>query len=513
MLNPSSRRGLILPVLLVAAATLACIGSAHSDDPLAAADFVTVTPGGRVSISLLTPTLTGEDAGPAPGTPIGAVGTATAQAAEAAAQTATAAAPTATPLGIFSEPAECPPEGTPSLPDEAPPFSQFNETIARFLSQGGAPTVLEGRLRSWGALADYGGLVRADRDFTGDGVPEVLTIVLDPQNQEFPYPGDMYIFGCDEGSYRLLYQVGSSLNRSAPIIVSYNDNDVNRNQLNDLVYAVQDCTDVTCQTVVEIIEWSLSLDSFHSLLETEISAQAAEVQVTDLEEDGLSEVIVTSGKVLTPAAGPQRETVTTLRWNGEVFAVSDVTTAPAVYRIHVIHEGDEALRDGDPAAAIALYRRAATDTTLENWRYPEEEGFLTAFARLRLITTYAAEGDAAAAQAAYDELMAIYAAPVLPPTATPAEGEGGQDENSEEATATPLILPTQPLTLLSQPGGGFAEMARLFWRDYAVNRDVAAACETVTAYAASAPSTWDILNSFGYANPTYTFADICRPVQ
>ena len=40
---------------------------------------------------------------------------------------------------------------------------------------------------------------------TGDGVPEVLVSVFDPQNEDrFPQPGELLIFGCEDEAYRLL---------------------------------------------------------------------------------------------------------------------------------------------------------------------------------------------------------------------------------------------------------------------------------------------------------------------
>ena len=91
-------------------------------------------------------------------------------------QTQTAPTLTPTVAGLLAPPAECPAPGSPRLPAEPPSFSQFDEAIAQYLSAGGAPTIIEGRLAAWGALTDYGGLVRSDRDFTGDGFVEVANV-------------------------------------------------------------------------------------------------------------------------------------------------------------------------------------------------------------------------------------------------------------------------------------------------------------------------------------------------
>lgn len=484
------RRSPLIAGLALIAAGLACVAGAPGSAPTPAASFPTVTPGGRVSISLLTPTLI-PAAVDALGTPIGPVATATAEAATAIALTGTAAVPTATLPGIFTDPAVCPAAGTPTLPTQAPPFTRYAETIGRYLSSGGAATILEARLREWGALAEYGGLVRADRDFTGDGVPEVLLVVLDPQRAEFPYPGDLLIFGCDNGAYRLLYQAGYAPNRSAPIL--YAAEDVNGNYLNNLIYAVQTCDGQLCLTGVEIVEWNLALLSFESLLAEPVSEPAAEVEVVDLDGDGRREVVVTSGTIASPAAGPQRVVTSTLRWEDDLYVVASVEPSPAEYRIHVIHEGDEALRARDYSDAISLYQRAASSRDLLSWQYPDEAAHLQAFARYRIMLAYAARGDVASAQAAHDDLLSRFTEP---------EGD------LPEGEPPPAFAPPAP-PILSLPGGTFAEMARLFWGEFALNRDVAAACQVVAGYARAAPASYEVLNSFGYANPSYLPADLC----
>jgi hypothetical protein len=52
-------------------------------------------------------------------------------------------------------------------------------------------------------------------------------------------------------------------------------------------------------------------------------------------------------------------------------------------------------------------------------------------------------------------------------------------------------------------------MARLFWNDFALNRDVVTACRIVVDYARLRPVSFEVLNSFGAANPTYTPTDLC----
>src|SRR5512136_1272982 len=110
-------------ILLILAAMVAVLLACDLASPIGNAtsqpNFSTATPGGSISVSLLTPTLTLPGLAAQFTTPIGPVATATAAAATAMASTATAAAPTPTLPGVFVEPAKCPPAGSPAL-SEAP---------------------------------------------------------------------------------------------------------------------------------------------------------------------------------------------------------------------------------------------------------------------------------------------------------------------------------------------------------------------------------------------------------
>ncbi|MEJ2148006.1 MAG: hypothetical protein P8Z40_00850, partial [Chloroflexota bacterium] len=482
---------------VLAGAALACLFSASVDEATPVASFDTATPGGSISISLLTPTapVGGEENQQT--TPIGAVATGTAQADMAAALTATAMVPTPTIPGIFTRPATCPAAGTPSLPTSSPSFNRYAEVIVQYLSDGGPTTILEAALRRWDALTERGGLVRADRDFTGDGVPEVLISVFDPQNEDrFPQPGELLVFGCEDEAYRLLYQAGYALDQGAPVIVSADD--INGDYLNDLVYAYQTCGEQVCYGHVEAVEWSLTLGNFGSILGEEVVEPQPEVLISDIESDGLGEIVVTAGLISGLDAGPQRTYTRIYAWDGSTYTLSETIYSPTEYRIHVIYDGDDALLAGDYLKAIDFYEQAIEDDQLLSWRFPNEVGYLRAFARYRLMLTHVLRDNISAAQAAHDELVESF----IPPTPVPVEGEeGGESEGEPPVETTPILGPA--------PGVEFARMADFFWADFAVNRDVARACDLVVGYASATPGIFDILNSFGYANRTYTPDDMC----
>lgn len=460
------------------------------------ASFTTATPGGSISVSLLTPTLTLQGLPNQDTELIGPVATATAAAGTAIAQTATAAVPTPTVQGVFVEPAVCPAAGTPTLPSQPPAFTEYAELIVEYLSAGGPSTILEATLRSWGAVTDFGGLVRADRDFTGDGVPEVLINAFDPLNADIdPQPGDVMIFGCESGAYRLLYQAGYSTDRSAPLIATADD--INGDFINDLVYTVQTCNQRTCYGDVTAVEWSLRLGNFDTLFEAAIKdIPFPEVVAQDVDEDGLREIVVTSGTIADPEAGPQRTFTTVYKWDGTLFRVAQVNTSPVEFRVHLLHDGDDALFRGDTQTAIELYQQAIDDDLLLSWEYPNEAIYLRVYAHYRIMLALILDNKVPAAQDKHDEIMAMYGQGEPTP-----EGQEPPPEPESEASPTPFIGPL--------PGLEFARMADVFWQDFTVNRDVGRACDLVVGYARANPSSYEVLNSFGYANREYLASDMC----
>lgn len=479
----------VLMMILLAAAALACDALTPSDEVEPTLSLTTATPGGHLSVSLLTATVT-----PAPGqitteplesTLIGPVATATAAAQTAIAATATAAAPTPTVPGVFTAPAICPPPGNPTLPERPPAFTQYPEIIVQYLSAGGASTLLEVTLRGWGAITETTGLVRADRDFTADGVPEIFMVLVDPRYANVsPQPGDLYIFGCEEGAYRLLLQVGYAPDRGVPRIISADD--INGNWLNDLVYTVPTCDGEICTEQVRLLQWNLTLGNFADLAHDEIIEPFPDVFVVDRDEDGLGELIVTNGALPDPEAGPPRIVTKIWHWDGAAYVLSETIAPETSYRIHVVHDADTALETGDFETALRLYEQIINDDTLLSWTLTEERQHLTAYALYREVLIHAAQGSVGSAQTTLDRLTAEFSA--VPP---PEDGSDGPPRSGPS------------------PGEAFVALAEVFWNDFAINRDAPLACALTVAHARTYPEALGVLNSFGYANRRYVASDLC----
>jgi hypothetical protein len=475
---PKRTLTLTMAASLLIGAILACsaddlgIGRRREDPTATVPVFSTTTPGGVISVWLATP-LSGAPAAPTHAQPTPAativepVGTATAAA--ALVNTATAQALFTPARQATYQPSECPLPGNPPPPSRPTIFIQYPQVIAQYLSAGGPTTLLEAALRTWGAVTESGGLVKVDTDVTGDGIVEVIISIYDPTHPDTePQPGQLLIFGCDQGGYRLLYASPADPHIGLPVLLRVGD--MNGDARAEVAFQIQRCDQPgVCTGEAQILSWDSTLGSFQPLNAGLISATAAQFGIADVDEDGILELSVTSGSGA--GTGPTRATSQIWDWNGQSYLLAFTETARAQYRIHVLHDGDAALAAGNYPDARAAYNRALTDESLLSWTLPNERGYLNAYALYRLLLTYALQNDITQAQATFDRLATHYTA--------------------------------------GAPGEGYTAMGLAFWNEYAPSRNISAACALARGVAASRPEILAVLNSYGTANRQYTVNDMC----
>jgi len=446
------------------------------------ASFATATPGGSISVWLLTTTPTLEGQPRLSITPLAPNATATAETELATGLAVAAIAPdTLTPAIV---PEQCPPLSAATLPVAVPPIQRYPEVIRNFLTVGGAPTLLETKLRNWEAITVKGGLVRADRDFTGDGAPETLVVALDPVfPNRSPQPGNLFVFSCENHAVRLIYDWGYRPDGGAPALFSVDD--LNGDGIDDLLFTAQSCVAPGCFAEAQIIGWNSALKRFDNLSGGPVGAYQPSIAVADA-AGGAKEISITGAPNPDPAAGPPRTITTVLRWDGSAFVVAQILKSPPQYRIQAIHDGDDALAAGDGNAAADLYLRAAEASDLLDWGIPDEAALLSIYARYRLMLAYTLANRLDQAQATHDQLILMFAPPA-----------------TVEGQPTPFPV--------SQPSTGieFVNMADLFWQNFAINRDMKRACAGVIDYVRAIPSALTPLNSFGYANKQYAAQELC----
>jgi hypothetical protein len=243
--------------------------------------------------------------------------------------------------------------------------------------------------------------------------------------------------------------------------------DVNGTGRADVVYVTSSCGAHTCWERLYIVEWDGA--GFVNRIPDMVEHPYPTFAVGD------GQVLVDVGGIGSVGAGYQRSYGEAWEWDGKLFAVTEQIVGPPTALVHFIHDGDEALTQGDYGGAINHYQGALDRTDLPAGLFLENEeqgsAIVRAYARFKLVVAYAAAGDGRGAQSQYDLLMAEH----------------------------PEGTPGHPYTLLG----------RAFWDDFLANEAPRSACAAAVALAESTPTLAEQLYA-GYANPEYGPADLCR---
>ncbi len=433
--------------------------------------FSTATPGGVVSV-WMNPT-PGPETTPAAEQPpegqiVGPAATGTAAIERIQAATATAAAPVAQPT---FQPDDCPTVRGVTLPNPPASFREYPAALGVYLSNGGAPAVLESNLRQWGAITAAGGSVQADTDLTGDGIPEILLNIFDPTRynaEAILNSGQLLIYGCDNGGYRLLHSSPSNPGVALPVL--HRVGDMNADVVAEIVYDTQSCSAAYCTREGVILTWRPVVGVFEPLNSGQILAINGRLGVVDLDSDGILEMTVTSSAPSTAAAGPTRTSLDIWDWTGQNYVLAVRTPDDPVYRVHQLHDADAELAEGNTRAALRGYFAVRDDPNLQAWTLPNETERLRAFATFRIMTLYANIGDGRV-----DNLWNTLAA-----------------ENPEGA-----------------PGAAFAALGAAFMETYRATNSANAGCGAVLGALNTRPEALSFLNSYGFANRSYNPGAIC----
>jgi hypothetical protein len=439
------------------------------------AEFRTATPGGMISVWLVTPTggpvaLISTSSSESRGEVIGPAATGTAVVAALQAATQTAAAPII--LQTF-QPDKCP-VLTGRVPEPRPPtFAQFPAAIGTYLSQGGPPSVLESELQVWGAITNKGGTVQSNTDLTGDKIPEILVNIFDPyiyNPDAVRNAGRLLVYGCDNGAYRLIYSTPSSPELAIPVL--HRVGDMNGDVKAELVYDVQSCTISACVREGQILTWDPLTGSFDALNSSSIIAVNGRLGVVDFDGDGILEVTASNTPSGDVASGPRRTTVDFWDWAGSgSYLLAQSQSDDPLYMIHVVHDADEAVANRNWNRAISLYLQVRDSRSLLTWVQPNEREILKAYVTYRLIVVYARVSNT----------------------------RNVQNITGSIATENPD----------GSAGVVYRDMAQAFTNDFLTNSNLTTACQAALQVASTRPESLALLNSYGYANRTYSLTDLC----
>lgn len=438
---------------------------------------IQATPGGKLSVWLVTPTGASGEAGSAatpqvgeiPGAnPVGPNATATADFATREAATAIALAP---PPAPNYQPDECPQPGSPSPPARPQDFDDYKRVIGQYLSAGGSSTVLEAALRNWSAITDRGGVVQADMDLTGDGVREIIVTLYNPaayNPEALLNAGQLLVYGCDSGGYRLLYTTQYNAGIALPRLLRVGD--MNADVRAELVYYTESCDRSTCYKEAKILSWNAVVGVFEELNNGQIVAVNGRIGVADIDEDGVLELTAQVNPPGTVASGPPRSVLDTWDWNGVDYVLARRDQEEARYRIQAVHDADQLLDERQWRAAINAYAALRDDNSLSAWNVSGDYEGLRAYAAFKIMITYALMGNGRA-----DTWFNVL-----------------QQENPPGSA-----------------GHGFAQMGATFMDNFRATGDAHAACAQALSAGGMQPNTLSLLNSYGYNNRSYMLSDLC----
>jgi len=431
--------------------------------------FSTATPGGRISVMMAqtdTPNQTLTPVATVEGAVVGPAATATAAVEQIISATQTAAAPTSQPT---FQPDNCPDRQNISAPAQPESFNTYAAVIGVYLSNGGAPSILESNLRAWGAITDAGGVVQADTDLTGDKIPEIMINIFNPtvyNPDAVLNAGQLLIFGCDNNGYRLLYSTPNNPSIALPVL--HRVGDMNGDVTADVVFDTQSCTVTACTREGFILGWNPVVGAFEPLNNEQILAVNGRLGVVDIDSDGILELTMSSNTPPSAITGPTRSLTDVWDWTGQSYVFAVRSRDDPLYAIHQLHDADDELFAGQGRNALRGYFEIRNNPNLLSWSISDEPALLRAFATYRIIITYALNGD----DRTEETLVTL------------------QNENPE-GTA----------------GNIFVGMGNAFMEVFRSTGDLSAACGA--ALNVGGQPAISFLNSYGTANRLYTLSNIC----
>jgi hypothetical protein len=375
---------------------------------------------------------------------------------------------TATPIPTPSQAPEPTPAPTPSptpvvMPERPDQFAQYAPTIVAYLNDTcGDQDALRIMLEDWGALRHATDLLRVDVDDDGSG--ELLLVIVNPSPvNAINGEGDLLVLDYGDKGYQVGYSAAEGSVLPDPSLIEVGD--LNADGLTEIAYSSTACGAHTCFSSVHVA--ASGAGSYQDLAAGEIEMAYADPYFSDWDNDGVLDLVMHGGLIGSIGAGPQRERTEVYRWDGLAYVLSDTVNDYSNFLYFRVLDANQALLERDYEKAVALYREAVDNPRLETWMEESEREGLSGFSRYRLVLTHLLMGDVGLAQTTRLEL------------------------------------------LNQQPDNIYAQVATVLWDSYNTNEDLRAACEEVGAFARSHPETAEVLNDYGYSNPSFTVDEVC----
>lgn len=362
------------------------------------------------------------------------------------------------------------PSGSPELPTDLPAASAAGQ-VAAYLNDGGSVSALSAWAEERARLVEmFQGKVLAEADFDGDTRLDIALVT--PAE---PFEWLSIILLCRAGRYELAHFVREGPEWRA--LVVHRAHDLDADGRADLLVGRWTCGAHTCFDQLQVLMWrDEGFENRFSGASDDLPYP--DIGVRDPVGGGSNPIVVTGTGIGSVGAGPYRPRERVWDWDAAVdlYQVSEDRLLPAEYRVHALHDADQAYRERDMAAARELYQRVMEDGSLLDWEESGVRGMeLAGYARFRMVLVSLIQGDVSGAELSYNELRDSHPA--------------------------------------GSAGAGFAQMGAVFWEVWEATGKIEAACAAARAFADAQPELVLRPLDYGYANPTYTAEDICPWVE
>jgi len=345
------------------------------------------------------------------------------------------------------------------------------DAVSAYLEAGGDPTALAASLFDLGWGSPNSTVVWTD--INGDGHLDFAAgLTGAPDAQGIAEDGSVYLWRCQDGAY-LRAEIAPPRPDFGPPAI-HEARDLTADGLPELIVAYSLCGAHSCFAQFAVYQWDGAdmVDRFQGASD-DMPFPELVIEADDPSSPAAIEITATGiGSV---GAGPYRTWSRLWTWDGDARAFvpgEPVIEAPR-FRIHAIHDADDAYLRGDLEAAVELYQRAIDDDALLDWPTAgARRQELAAYAAFRRVLSFLAGGDRQSAQAELDLRLT------------------GTDATS----------------------AAYSDLARHLIAGYADDA-LSDACAAVPSFVSAQTEAVLSILDFGYANRTYAAEDICPMID
>jgi hypothetical protein len=373
------------------------------------------------------------------------------------------------------------------VPPRPPDFEDYPSAVAAYLSKAGsaaAERCLAGLLEAWTMPEPDAPLAAEERcragntDADADDELAVLFTATPEDPGLFGLLSNVAVFDLDGDAYRVVYQSWTA--DQFPEVFPHSiaaAGDVNADGNGELVYTRSTCGAHTCTLSVFVITGDgagyrhLTPFTDDPAAPSGIAMETAELTLEDRDGDGAQEIVLHGGIIGSAGAGPQRTRTEVYAWNGEVYALTELTYDTSDLRYFAVLDADAAFGERDYERAAQLYEEALGDGLAEVEGFGSRDELL-AYAEFRLGLSRLVLDDFTGASQAIEVAIARY-----------------------------------PATMTADAAIAFRNAMNLSEAGYA--GDLAAGCAAATGALENDAARFEEAWSYGYANPQLTPAAVC----